>query len=151
MAKTNSPKHNVELVISKYAKTLVPQADSMTKIATAIEVMLHSPINEKDLSSGFSMDKRQADYYADAMRFIGVVDSFEYNGQNIIMLSKDAQKYFGKSKGRALEVKLASWLVEFKIIEVFEKRLPEETNGGTTIRRNKSLVAWKKFIAERGK
>lgn len=151
MAKIKSNNIEAEQVINKYEDALTPQADSLSKISVAIEVMLYSPINEKDLASGFSMDKRQAKYYSDAMKFLGVISTSQYNGSTIIFLSKEALKHFAKTKGLGTEKKLAEWIVKNELIKQFEQSLDARVKNSTYDRRLQTLKAWKKFIAERGK
>lgn len=147
-------------VIHEYKNILVPQANSLDKIMVAIEVMKHSPINERDLKTGFSMGERQVDYYANAMRFLGLIDSFEYNGKVIICLSEDAIEFFKKGK---TDKKLREWIIKNKLLEENKKRLEQEKNEisgkdqstgdekkkiTTYKRRLQSYEAWKKWVNE---
>lgn len=147
-------------VIHEYKNILVPQANSLDKIMVAIEVLKHSPINERDLATGFSMGERQADYYANAMRFLGLIDSFEYNGKVIICLTEKAIDFFKKGNTNK---RLKEWIIKNKLLEENKKRLDQEKSEITTEnddakdgkknittykRRLQSYEAWKKWINE---
>lgn len=153
MARKNSDKFNVRIsrdlddVIEKYTMIYTPQANKIDKICTAIEVMKHSFINEKDLSSGFSMSARQAEYYSDALRFLGLVDTMSYNGQTLIGLTPQAQEYFGTT--RNVETTLAKWILENDLIVKNKEALDRNISGLNEVtrkRRQQSYEAWKKFI-----
>ena len=147
-------------VINEYTNILVPQANKLDKIMIAIMVLRHSPINEKDLATGFSMGRRQADYYANAMRFLGLIDSFEYINQVIICLTEKALAVFKKGD---IKKALRDWIINNKLLEENKKRLDqekreidesrEETSEGvkkvsTYKRRLQSYEAWKKWVNE---
>lgn len=156
MVRKNNEKFNATIsrdlddVIEKYTTIYTPQANKVDKICTAIEVMKHSFINEKDLSSGFSMSARQAEYYSDALRFIGVIDTIQYNGQTLIGLTPNAQQHFAGR--RDVEQALATWMIKNQILEKNKIALEKNINGLNEVtkgRRQQSYDSWRKFVEEK--
>ena len=138
-------KINAEIkVVKEYEEVMIPQANNMKRIVTAIRVMRHSPINERDIATGFAMAKRQGDYYVNAMRFLNLINTFEYGKEKIISLTVEAMEFFSKG---TIEKNLRIWILDKKLLEEYEGKI-EKYNSDTTTkkRRMQSLNAWKKWV-----
>lgn len=133
--------------IGTYENTYVPQANDLNKIALIIDVLRKSWINEKDIALALSFSDRQSMYYADALRFLDLIDSFEYGKNTMIGLNNDAYKYFEKGD---VKKNLRKHILDGMYIERYETRLNKRSNIGedTQKRRKQSLEAWKRWVNE---
>ncbi len=51
-----------------------PQANSMSRIINLIELLYEKPMTKQDITSEYAFDERQTNYYADAGRYLGLID-----------------------------------------------------------------------------
>lgn len=58
-----------------------PQADSMPRIINLIELLAETPLTKQDITSQYAFDERQTNYYTDAGRYLGFLQKWkdEYN------------------------------------------------------------------------
>lgn len=133
--------------INTYENTYIPQANDLNKIALIIDVLRKSWINEKDIALALSFSDRQSMYYADALRFLDLIDSFEYGNNTMIGLTEEAYKYFEKGD---VKKKLRNHIFVGMYIERYEERLNKSSKIGedTQKRRKQSLEAWKRWMNE---
>lgn len=65
-----------------------PQADRMSRIVNLIELLNEKPMTKQDITSEYAFDERQTNYYADAGRYLGLVEKgHSENGSILFQLS----------------------------------------------------------------
>lgn len=134
--------------IEQYKNTFIPQANDLNKIVTLIEVLKKTWINEDDIHLVFAFSTRQAHYYGDALRFLTLVESFQYGGKITMMgLTEEAFKAFEKG---SVKKNLQKWIISKELIEVYEERIlkSDDINSETQKRRKNSLESWRRWIHE---
>lgn len=142
--------------IDEYENNFTPQANDLNKVVTLIEVMKKTWIPEMDIALVFSFSTRQAHYYGDCLRFLELVDTFEYGSKITMMgLKKDAYKFF---ENGAIRSRLKEWIIQHGFLIEYEKRLNNIKNKGRVLseddeqntfkRRQDSLNAWRRWINE---
>lgn len=61
-----------------------PQADRMSRIVNLIELLNEKPMNKQDITSKYAFDERQTSYYADAGRYLGLIDKIKKGKKEIL-------------------------------------------------------------------
>ena len=61
-----------------------PQADRMSRIVNLIELLNEKPMTKQDITSEYAFDERQTNYYADAGRYLGLIDKIHDEDGNIL-------------------------------------------------------------------
>lgn len=65
-----------------------PQADRMSRIVNLIELLNEKPMTKQDITSEYAFDERQTNYYADAGRYLGLIEKgHSENGSILFQLS----------------------------------------------------------------
>lgn len=142
----------VKLIIESNEHMYIPQANDLNKIVIIIDILKESFINENDISKAIHFHKRQTQYYADALRFLEIIDTLYYGKHTLIGLKEDMHKYFEKGSTAKL---LKKYILENNFLEQYEERLTtnftkENKIGSETYKRRKqSLDAWKRWINDK--
>lgn len=75
-----------------------PQANDLDKLIELVLLLAQAPQTRKDLASAFGFDLRQADYYAQAGMYLGLVNKFGRVGR----VNKSAEAYGATPEGLRL-------------------------------------------------
>lgn len=67
-----------------------PQADSMPRIINLMELLYEKPMANQDITAKYAFDKRQTNYYADAGRYLGLIEK-GYGEDNTILFRLSAK------------------------------------------------------------
>ena len=74
-----------------------PQADDFDRVIDIVALLMDSPKTKNDLAENYDFDPRQSDYYLNAGRFLGLVESLDHStygpsGLANVIYSKNAQE-----------------------------------------------------------
>lgn len=65
-----------------------PQADRMSRIVNLVELLADGPMTKQDITTEYAFDERQTNYYADAGRYLGLIEkSHDEDGNILFQLS----------------------------------------------------------------
>jgi hypothetical protein len=75
-----------------------PQADSFERIINLCE-LLHEKgyMSKEEITLNYDFDSRQTDYYSNAGKYLGLIESGKINGQTVCALTKKGKKLFNIS------------------------------------------------------
>lgn len=79
---------NIKQLLQK-TKTIVepkiplPQADKFDRIIDLLGVLVENELSSEDITSNYDFDKRQTDYYFNAGKYLGLIDKFKDDENNI--------------------------------------------------------------------
>lgn len=69
-----------------------PQADLMSRVVNLVELLYEKPMTKQDITTFYSFDERQTNYYTDAGRYLGLVDKIDKahspSGEILFQLSR---------------------------------------------------------------
>lgn len=81
-----------------------PQADKFERVINICELLGNQELSRVDITQKYDFDVRQTNYYADAARYLGLIEKRKENGNIIYFLSKLGKKIiYSKFKERQLE------------------------------------------------
>ena len=124
--------------VGNYKNSYIPQANNLNKIVVIIDVLKHSYINEKDISMALYFPTMKSAYYADALRFLEIIETLKYGNNKLVGLSEKMIDYFGTK--RNTKQLLKDYIINGKYLDKYEKRLKEEDlNDATTKKREESF------------
>ncbi|AGM26298.1 hypothetical protein SSYRP_v1c07080 [Spiroplasma syrphidicola EA-1] len=138
-------------------KTIIPQADkleSLYNILVAIEIR---PLFYHDIADDIEdlKDKRQWDYYASSLYFLGVANKWIYNKHKFIFINELGSDILKSSDSKRSFINLAKKkLVEYDLFNLDENYLADKLenkyklSGETISRRIQTIKAWIKIINE---
>jgi len=166
---------NIEAVeqILKTQKTVrepqipFPQADSFERVINLCELLNQRGILPKEkITQNYDFDSRQTDYYSNAGKYLGLIESKKVDGQIVCFLTNKGRKLFTFSiANRQVEfLKLILSHAVFKktllayfdkgvapsraeIIEIMKKsKLHQVRSDSTYYRRSSTVVSWVNWI-----
>lgn len=108
-----------------------PQADSFDRVINLCELLLDEPRTKSDITENYAFDERQTNYYADAARYLGLVDKNKNDGNIVFELTELGRKNLNlRYKQRQLEfVKL---ILKHKAFYDYLRLYLENSNKPTT-------------------
>lgn len=81
-----------------------PQADSFERVINLCELLSDEPKTRNEITENYAFDERQTNYYADAGRYLGLIDKERIDGNIIFDLTDTGRKILNlKYKQRQLE------------------------------------------------
>ena len=106
-------------------KTNIPfvQADSMDRIVSLLEKLYNNPMTTQEIAEYMSFEKRQADYYFNAGRYLGLFQKVKDEDDNstVVLLTPLGEKIF-KMPYKQRQLSLVKQILEHKIfMEFFDK------------------------------
>ena len=146
-----------------------PQANDFQKVISLWEILLSNELSKEEISLEYDFDTRQADYYFNAGRYLGLFESFDdKDGEKRKRLTEKGKKIFNLPfKAKSLElVKLIlshepfyeTLLVCFRsrnipdvweIVKIMKKCKPYNIEKESTYERRASTVSgWIKWIIQ---
>ncbi|KEQ00867.1 hypothetical protein SASC598J21_013840 [Snodgrassella alvi SCGC AB-598-J21] len=72
-----------------------PQADKFERVINLCELLVTKELSCKEITEHYAFDKRQADYYANSARYLGLVDKKEEENNTYYLLTKDGRRILG--------------------------------------------------------
>ena len=69
-----------------------PQADKIERVLNLCELLREQDLSKQDITEQYAFDSRQADYYANAARYLGLI---EKNSSALYSLSKSGRRIMG--------------------------------------------------------
>lgn len=141
-----------------------PQADRFENILDLLASLDEGDMTKNDIIDKFSFVSRQANYYTDAARYLGLVDKYSEGGEIYYALNKDAtalirrrhrEKYLGLIRlilerpifHEVFQVMANTGVIppDDVIVPILEKHIA--SLGGTTLpRRAQTVRSWIKWI-----
>jgi hypothetical protein len=155
--------------ITKEPELPFPQADSFERIINLCELLKQrSFLSKEEITQNYVFDSRQTDYYANAAKYLGLIENTRENGQTGCTLTKMGHQIFNMPiTDRQLEfVKLILSHQAFKntlklyfdkgnvpskneIVEIMKNSKLYNINSDETYRRRAStVVSWTNWILE---
>lgn len=113
-----------------------PQADSFARVIDLLGLLMENEILSADeITSNYSFDRRQTDYYANACRYLGLVEKKRQDGETVFYLTSSGKQIMSLNhKQKNLE--LVRCILEH---EVFNKTLREYLNKASPLSRNEII------------
>ncbi len=140
-----------------------PQADDFEKVINIVE-LVHAGFNEKeDFADYFAFDKRQADYYFNAARYLGLVDK----NKETVRLTRQGREVAEASRNKRHTLLIRTILLRKVFYDTFlsmeKEPLPETENKMITFmannnvltesteymrkRRSRTIISWCRWIS----
>lgn len=100
------------------------QANSISKLISMVEILADYPKTKEEIAEKMEFDIRQADYYFNAGRYLGIMENKEESGEILRALNEKGQKILkGDYKKRQLAI--VSLILEHKLFhELFSISFP---------------------------
>lgn len=101
------------------------QANSISKLISMVEILADYPKTKEEIAEKMEFDIRQADYYFNAGRYLGIMENKEESGEILRALNEKGQKILkGDYKKRQLAI--VSLILEHKLFhELFGVSFPD--------------------------
>lgn len=108
-----------ETSIVKEPKVPFPQADTFERVIDLLGLLMNESLNKEEITLNYSFNKRQTDYYVNAGRYLGLIDTKRKKDEVLCFLTDEGKKIMNK---RHMKKKLD---IVGKILEheVFNKSL----------------------------
>ncbi len=90
-----------------------PQADKFERIINLCELLEESPKTSDEITDNYAFDARQTSYYADAARYLGLIDKEKINKKVTYYLTDKARQIL-KSKFKQRQLEFAKLILEHK-------------------------------------
>lgn len=144
-----------------------PQANSMSRIVNLAELLNERPMTKQDITSEYAFDERQTNYYADAGRYLDLIDKSRDSDGNILFTLSDCGKHIMSLEYRERQLALVGQIVKHKVFHETLKlhlqygempgkqtiiRMMKEANlyrveaDNTFTRRASTVVGWVNWI-----
>jgi len=143
-----------------------PQADIFERVINICELLNEQEMGHADITENYSFDKRQASYYTDAARYLGLVEKAETKKEKIYTLTKRGKEILRLGyKKRQLaycqcifshapfHVLMKKWFVsgempdKNEIIKIMKESNLYQINSDETYERRSSTIAcWLRWI-----
>lgn len=152
----------------KQAKTPFIQADSFERVISLLETLQKSNKTTESIAEIMQFDSRQADYYFNAGKYLGLFEKIEVvdelNQKNVEMRLTGLGRRIAGMQYKERQLKLVELILEHRIfnelfMEIYDTgKFPEKTdiqdkmrkynvcNEGQIRRRAASVLAWLKWI-----
>ncbi|NMA87238.1 MAG: transcriptional regulator [Tissierellia bacterium] len=75
-------------------KIQFPQANSMKRLINLCELLYNEEMTREEISTTYDFDPRQTNYYADAGRYLGIIDKKREDGDIIYFLTSEGRDFF---------------------------------------------------------
>lgn len=75
-------------------KIQFPQANSMKRLINLCELLYNHEMTREEISTTYDFDPRQTNYYADAGRYLGIIDKKREDGEIIYFLTGEGRDFF---------------------------------------------------------
>ncbi len=139
------------------------QANSMERIISLLEHMYENPMTSEQIAKLMDFDLRQADYYYNAGKYLGLFEKTSEDKQKVVMLTSLGNKVY-KLNYKERQLKLVELILEHKIFDEFfdimvetgdmpnkkaienEMRALHVCDEGQIVRRASSVYGWLKWI-----
>lgn len=159
-----------ELKLVKEPEIPFPQADYFKRVINLCELLNESELTKEEITTNYDFDPRQTNYYADAGRYLGLINRRIENRQVIYSLTDEGEKLF-KLKYKSRQLKFVELILRHKVFnEVFKRcidkrKIPKRTeiieimessglynisSDVTFDRRASSIIAWINWILDLG-
>jgi hypothetical protein len=138
-----------------------PQADDLRRVIDVVDAVGKGACSQTDIAKLYDFDKRQADYYGNAARFLGLLDrsgrgAFSLSGSGRVFLTSPLPRrnVFIAERIASLPVFRAAlvWTLEHQALPDYRavaEWIAETTNlsGATAQRRSATVLAWTQWLA----
>lgn len=104
-----------------------PQADSFERVINLCELLSNSRMSKTDITENYGFNKRQTDYYANAGRYLGLIEIDKEN----VALTRRGANIISKTQ-RERQISFVEVILEHS---VFKKVLEKQIKIGTPINR----------------
>lgn len=120
------------------------QANDMDKIFKIIKFIFERPITSKEIGELIKVESRNVQYYANAIKRMGLANDFKYYNKKLLQLSKEGFKIFAKNVSTKL---LKTYLIETNYVELEKKAIiNSDFSKKTKNRRLQSLKSIQKWL-----
>lgn len=112
-----------------------PQANSMSRIINLIELLCERPMTKDDITSKYAFDNRQTNYYADAGRYLGLIDKSRDFEKNVIFQLSTLGQHIIKLPYKERQLAIVTQILQHKVFRETLKLSLQcgETPGANTI------------------
>lgn len=83
------------VVLDDNSEIPFPQADKFERVINLCELLVTKELSCREITEHYAFDKRQADYYANSARYLGLVDKKEEENNTYYLLTKDGRRILG--------------------------------------------------------
>lgn len=108
-----------EINIVKEPEVPFPQADTFERVIDLLGLLMNGSLNKEEITLNYSFDKRQTDYYVNAGRYLGLVDTKRKKDEVLCFLTDEGKKVMNK-RHREKKLDIVGKILEH---EVFNKSL----------------------------
>jgi hypothetical protein len=142
-----------------------PQADSVDRLIKIAELITKKPVSKNEIAAIFDFEERQASYYLNACKYLGLAEQRKVSKESIWSGSPTAKNIFASNKSSQIEyfcllilsidscAKIFLALQDNKTIgkpeiqHIFNRSKDSlNCSGETTKRRAKTVEAWAKWV-----
>ena len=146
-----------------------PQANSMVRVINLLELLYEKPMTKQDITSEYAFDERQTNYYADAGRYLGLIDKeknenneiqfkltecgynimeFEYKQRQLAIVTQILKhKVFNETL--KLHLKCGEMPDKKTIVQIMKQsNLYRVESDSTYFRRSSTVVGWINWILD---
>lgn len=92
-----------------------PQANSMSRIINLIELLCERPMTKDDITSKYAFDNRQTNYYADAGRYLGLIDKSRDFEKNVIFQLSTLGQHIIKLPYKERQLAIVTQILQHKV------------------------------------
>ncbi len=111
--------YNINIV--EEPKIPFPQADNMKRIINLCELLYNKEMTRDEIATTYDFDPRQTNYYADAGRYLGIIDKKKEDGDIVYFLTNEGKELF-KVNLKKRQLKFVELILRHN---VFNKALKE--------------------------
>ncbi|QQY79114.1 hypothetical protein EDD65_10829 [Keratinibaculum paraultunense] len=111
--------YNINIV--EEPKIPFPQADNMKRIINLCELLYNKEMTRDEIATTYDFDSRQTNYYADAGRYLGIIDKKKEDGDIVYFLTNEGKELF-KVNLKKRQLKFVELILRHN---VFNKALKE--------------------------
>lgn len=137
----------------------VPQADDLNKVIDLVTFLTDNKADKFDISNFFEFDERQGDYYANAGRYIGLIEK----ENNLFQISKSGKELISLKNREHRNLFLIKKILSTKLFndllkiyfeqdkrinddQIVERIAKEGLSGSTPERRKSTVKSWIKWV-----
>lgn len=111
--------YNINIV--EEPKIPFPQADNMKRIINLCELLYNKEMTRDEITTTYDFDPRQTNYYADAGRYLGIIEKKKEDGEIVYFLTNEGKELF-KVNLKKRQLKFVELILKHN---VFNKTLKE--------------------------
>lgn len=157
----------VSTPIIEEPKVPFPQADTFERVIDLLGLLANEVLTKEDITLNYSFDKRQTDYYINAGRYLGLIDTNRTPSEVICFLTPEGEKIIRQSP-RLKKLSISRKILEHEVFNkclnlYFKEQMPItvediirimnesyiykiESGSSTIVRRAQSVLKWIEWI-----